>query len=170
MDVIHCKSINRFVVSEISEHDCIPIVAKLPKIDEVVVEYDWSFNVLTDKALFQKEKRLLKVLRTVLSVSSAVTISYRFQNHNHLREILKGKFDAVILKWPDNWITLNGLWITNAKTLEIHTVKLDVRDLNRYFKLWMKNICNDRLEYLVLYTSSRGLRSSDHGRHPLQVN
>ncbi|EFP13533.1 hypothetical protein CRE_10525 [Caenorhabditis remanei] len=148
MDVIHCKSINRFVVSEISEHDCIPIVAKLPKIDEVVVEYDWSFNVLTDKALFQKEKRLLKVLRTVLSVSSAVTISYRFQNHNHLREILKGKFDAVILKWPDNWITLNDLWITNAKVLEIHTVKLDVRDLNRYFKLWMKNICNDRLEYL----------------------
>ncbi|EFP13462.1 hypothetical protein CRE_10507 [Caenorhabditis remanei] len=148
MDVMNCKSINHFVVSEISEHDCIPIVAKLPKIDEVIVEHDWSSNSLSYEALFQKEKRLLKVLRTVLTVSSAVTISYGFQNYEHLREILKGNFDAVILKSSDNWITLNDLWITNAKTLDIDTQTLNMRDLNRYFKLWMKKICNDRMEYL----------------------
>ncbi|EFP13531.1 hypothetical protein CRE_10448 [Caenorhabditis remanei] len=154
MDVMHCKSINQFIVAEISEHDCIPIVAKLSKIDEVVVEHDWSFNVLTDKALFQKEKRLLKVLSTVLPISSAVTISYRFQNRNHLREILKGNFDAVILKHFDKLITLNDLCITNTKVLELHKVTLEIRDLNRYFKLWTKKICNDRLEYMEVRTYS----------------
>ncbi|EFP13561.1 hypothetical protein CRE_10505 [Caenorhabditis remanei] len=148
MDVTHCKSINHFVVSEISEHDCIPIAAKLPKIDEVVVEYDWSSKDLSYETLFQKERRLLRILRTVLPASSAVTISYRFHNHNHLREILKGNFDAVILKCSDNRITLNDLWITSAKTLKLHTETVNVRDLNRYFKLWTKKICNDRLEYL----------------------
>ncbi|KAF1754541.1 hypothetical protein GCK72_021104 [Caenorhabditis remanei] len=147
MDVMDCKSINQLIVSDISEHNCLPIIAKLPKIDEVVVEHHWS-DVTSYEAYFQKERQLLRVLKTVLPVSSAVTINYRFQNQNHLREILKGNFDAVILKRSDNWITLNDLWITNAKILEIHTAKVDVRDLNRYFKLWMKKICNDRLEYL----------------------
>ncbi|EFP13485.1 hypothetical protein CRE_10511 [Caenorhabditis remanei] len=150
MDVMHCKSINQFIVAEISEHDCIPIVAKLPKIDEIVIGHIWCSNSLSYKALFQKEKRLLEVLRTVLSVSSAVTISYRFQNRNHFREIFEGNFDAVILKYFGNQITLNDLWITNAKVLELHRVNLNVRDLNRYFKLWMKKICNDRLEYLEI--------------------
>ncbi|EFO87153.1 hypothetical protein CRE_28949 [Caenorhabditis remanei] len=147
MDVMHCKSIDKFIFVKISEHDCIPIVAKLPKIDEVVVEHDWP-DVTSYEASFQKERQLLRVLRTVLPVSSAVFIKYQFQNRNHLREILKGNFDAVILKHFDNRITLNDLWITNAKILEIYTVKLDVRHLNRYFKLWRKKICNDRLEYL----------------------
>ncbi|KAF1754697.1 hypothetical protein GCK72_021261 [Caenorhabditis remanei] len=148
MDVTHCKSIYHFVVSEISEHDSIPIIAKLAKIDEVVVEFDWSSKRISYEALFQKERQLLRVLRTVFPVSSAVFITYQFQNRNHLREILKGNLDAVILKNSDNWINLNDLWITNARTLEIHTQTLNVRDLNRYFKLWMKKICNDRLEYL----------------------
>ncbi|KAF1754545.1 hypothetical protein GCK72_021108 [Caenorhabditis remanei] len=150
MDVMHCKSIDKFIIVEISEHDCIPIIAKLPKIDEVVAEHIPSdnYNYYSYEAIFHKEKQLLKVLRTVLPVSSAVTISYRFQNQNHLREILKGNFDAVVLRRSDNRITLNDLWITNAKILEIHTVNVDVRDLNRYFKLWMKKICNDRLEYM----------------------
>ncbi|EFO87128.1 hypothetical protein CRE_28946 [Caenorhabditis remanei] len=148
MDVMHCKSINQFIVAEHSELDSIPIIAKLPKIDEIVVENRWSSNVLFDKTLFQKEKRLLKVLRTVLPVSSAVTISCCFQNRNHLREILKGNFDTVILKYFNKLITLNDLWITNTKVLELHKVTLNIRDLKRYFKLWMKKLCNDRLEYL----------------------
>ncbi|KAF1754705.1 hypothetical protein GCK72_021269 [Caenorhabditis remanei] len=147
MDVMHCKSIDKFIIVKISEHDCIPIVAKLPKIDEVVVDHHWP-DVISYEEYIQIERQLLRVLRTVLPVSSAVTISYRFQNHNNLREILKGNFDAVILKWPDNWITLNDLWITNSKVLELHKVALNMRDLNRYFKLWTKKICNDQLEYM----------------------
>ncbi|KAF1754669.1 hypothetical protein GCK72_021232 [Caenorhabditis remanei] len=154
MDVMHCKSINQFIVEDISEHDSIPIVAKLPKIDEVVVEYDLCSNVLSDEALLQKERILLKILKSVLPVSSAVTVSYRFQNRNHLLEILKGNFDAVILKHFDKLITLNDLCITNTKVLELHKVTLEIRDLNRYFKLWTKKICNDRLEYLEVRTYS----------------
>ncbi|EFO87108.1 hypothetical protein CRE_28943 [Caenorhabditis remanei] len=147
MDVMHCKSIDKFIFVKISEHDCIPIVAKLPKIDEVVVEHHWP-DVTSYETYFQKERQLLKVLNIVLPVSSAVTITYQFQNRNHLREILNGHFDAVILKRSGNWITLNDLWITNAKILEIDTTKINMKDLNRYFKLWTKKICNDRLEYL----------------------
>ncbi|EFP13539.1 hypothetical protein CRE_10521 [Caenorhabditis remanei] len=151
MDVMHCKSIDKFIIVKISEHDCLPIIAKLPKIDEVVVEHDWP-DVISYEEYFQTEKQLLRVLRTVLPVSSAVFITYQFQNSNHLQEILKGNLDAVILKHSDNYITLNDLSITNAKILEIHTGKLDERDLNHYFKLWMKKICNDRLEYLEVRT------------------
>ncbi|EFO87137.1 hypothetical protein CRE_28951 [Caenorhabditis remanei] len=150
MDVVHCKSIDKFIIVRISEHDCIPIVAKLPKIDQVVVEHIPSDSYYSYEAIFHKEKKLLKVLRTVFPVSSAVTISSRFQNHNHLREILKGNFDAVILNHFNKLITLNDLWITNAKILELYYGTINVRDLNRYFKLWMKKICNDRLEYLKM--------------------
>ncbi|KAF1754542.1 hypothetical protein GCK72_021105 [Caenorhabditis remanei] len=59
MDVMHCKSINQFIVAEISEHDSIPIVAKLPKIDEVVVGHIWP-DVTSYEAYFQKERQLLR--------------------------------------------------------------------------------------------------------------
>ncbi|EFP13527.1 hypothetical protein CRE_10432 [Caenorhabditis remanei] len=147
MDVMDCKFINKFIIVGISEHDCLPIIAKLPKIDEVVVQHDWP-DVPSYEAYFQKERQLLRVLKTVLPLSPAVFITYQFQNRNHLREILNGHFDAVILMRSGNWITLNDLWITNAKILEIHTTKINMKDLNRYFKLWTKKICNDRLEYL----------------------
>ncbi|KAF1754680.1 hypothetical protein GCK72_021244 [Caenorhabditis remanei] len=101
MDVTHCKSINQFIIAGIFEHDSIPIVTKLPKIDEVVVEHIWHPKFLTYEALRHKERILLRVLKTVLPVSSAVQVNYPFQilqNLNYLREILKGNLDAVTLK------------------------------------------------------------------------
>ena len=42
---------------------------------------------------------------------------------------------------------LNDLWVTNAKTFELHDVTIKLKDLNRFFKLWMKRMCNPRLEH-----------------------
>ncbi|EFO95241.1 hypothetical protein CRE_08802 [Caenorhabditis remanei] len=151
MDVMHCKSIKKFTIEKISPCDILPLLVNLPKVDEVVVSYDLSVVL---------EERLLKVLSIVLPVSSAVTISYHFQNRNYLRDILKWNFNAldvrIFEKWPhrDMTFSLNDLWITNAKALVLEDLILDEKDLNRFFKMWMKKMCNHQLEYLEVIKHS----------------
>ncbi|EFO95373.1 hypothetical protein CRE_08801 [Caenorhabditis remanei] len=155
MDVMHCKSIEQFTITKISDCDIFPLLVNLPKVDEVVVNGGLSH-------FFSVEDRLLKVLRIVLPVSSAVTISYHFRNRKYLREILKGNFDAVIvrilerrLSYRDMRSSLNDLRITNAKALVLQDLIPNKKDLNRFFKLWMKKSCNPRLEYLQVRISGK---------------
>ncbi|KAF1753530.1 hypothetical protein GCK72_020087 [Caenorhabditis remanei] len=155
MDVTHCKSIKQLTIAEISECDTLPLLGKLPRIDEVVVPgaEGWISEPLSYEALFQREKILLEVLKTVLPVSSAADFSYHFLNPNHLREVLKVNFDSLILKLPHETFSLNDLWVTNAKTFELRDLILNLKDLNRFFKLWMKKLCNPRQEYLEVKMS-----------------
>ncbi|EFP13574.1 hypothetical protein CRE_10462 [Caenorhabditis remanei] len=160
MDVMHCKSINQFIVQDIAEHDCIPIVAKLSKIDEVIVEHISPPNFLSIEALLRKEKILLKVLKIVLPVSSAVTISYHALKPEDLREIIRGNFESVtVRKYSADYMpnhdmkfSLNDLRMTNVRSLEIAGPAFTLEDLNHYFKLWMKKKCDPRLEYLQVAT------------------
>ena len=46
--------------------------------------------------------------------------------------------------------SLNDLRMANAKTLELYNVLLDAKDMNRFFKLWMKKHWISRLEYLEM--------------------
>ena len=94
-------------------------------------------------------------------MSSAVTKSVHVQKPEHLREICKGNFDAVTVEnyWKGyepnrNIFSLNDLRVTNAKSLELPGRALEIEDLNRFFKLWMKKSCNPRLEYLRVVTST----------------
>ncbi|EFP13469.1 hypothetical protein CRE_10428 [Caenorhabditis remanei] len=148
MDVLHCKSIDFFKIAEISPCNILPLLVNLPKINRVVVHSDLSAVSLVDS-------RLLKVLRMVLPVSSAVSIPYFLLLKYH-REILQGNFDELRVGnlveggLPNRKMkfSLNDLRMTNAKTLEILYVILNSKDMNRYFKMWMKKKCNPRLEYL----------------------
>ncbi|EFP13464.1 hypothetical protein CRE_10425 [Caenorhabditis remanei] len=93
MDVTHCKSIKKLIFPKVSEYNpnynaLIPLLKKLPKIDELIVEHTTSWG-------FSPDSPLLKVLRIVLPVSSAVTISDHVRKPKYLREIFKGNFDAV---------------------------------------------------------------------------
>ncbi|KAF1756344.1 hypothetical protein GCK72_012797 [Caenorhabditis remanei] len=149
MDVLHCDSIHMFRIAEISPCNIFPLLVNLPKIDCVEVHNDLSAVSLVNS-------RLIKVLRIVLPVSSVVAIPDFFLNLKYHREILQGNFDE--LKMENDWkknvpnrkikFSLNDLRITNAKTLELLYVSLNVKDLNLFFKLWMKKKCNARLEYL----------------------
>ncbi|EFP13577.1 hypothetical protein CRE_10510 [Caenorhabditis remanei] len=153
MDVTHCKSIKQLTFPEVSEYDpkydaLIPLLTKLPKIDEVIVEDTTSWS-------FSPESPLLNVLRIIFPVTSAVTISGHIQKPNYLREIFKGNFDAVSVSFylnNDEKFSLNDWKFTNAKTLKLAGPAFEVEDLNRYFKLWMKKKCNPRLENLVVRT------------------
>ncbi|EFO84103.1 hypothetical protein CRE_16951 [Caenorhabditis remanei] len=146
MDVTHCKSIKQLTIAEVPQWDTLPLLAKLPKIDEVIVSSGWRFYTLSYEDSLEKEKQLLVILRTVLPVSSAVNFSHRFQNPNHLQEILKWNLDSLVLKQHPykrfKTFSLNDLLVTNANALELHDVTLNVKDLNRFFKLWMKKMCN----------------------------
>ncbi|EFO87120.1 hypothetical protein CRE_28984 [Caenorhabditis remanei] len=147
MDVTNCKSIKKLIFREVSEYDAeygttIPLLTKLSKIDEVIVEDFTSY-------IFSPDSPLRNVLKIVLPVSSAVTISDHVQKPKYLREILKGNFDAVSVQLLGDWrFPLNDLRKTNAKTLKLDRVAFKVEDLNQYFKMWMKKKCNPRLEYL----------------------
>ncbi|EFP13503.1 hypothetical protein CRE_10457 [Caenorhabditis remanei] len=147
MDVTHCKSIKKLIFPKVYEYDpayetTIPLLKKLPKVDEVIVEDFTSY-------IFSPESPLRNVLKIVLPVSSAVTISDHVRKPKYIREILTGKFDAVSVQLLGDWrFPLNDLRITNAKTLKLDRVAFKVEDLNLYFKLWMKKKCNPRLEYL----------------------
>ncbi|KAF1754664.1 hypothetical protein GCK72_021227 [Caenorhabditis remanei] len=149
MDVMHCKSIYQFKIAEMSQCDILPLLVNLPKIDRVVV-----YSNLSD--VCPVESRLRRILRIVSPVSSGVTIYHHFQNLKYLREILKKNFDVVTME--NYWVkdepirkikfSLNDLMMANAKTLELYNVILNGKDMNRFFKLWMKKNWNPRLEYL----------------------
>ncbi|KAF1754535.1 hypothetical protein GCK72_021098 [Caenorhabditis remanei] len=153
MEVTHCKSIKQLTLARVSGYGTtIPLLAKLLKIDEVIVEDTTSYS-------FSPESPLQNVLKIVLPVSSAVTIS-AYADRTYLREIFKGNFESVTLKnyWGeimpnfDMKLSLNDLRMTNVKSLELPCTVFKVKKLNRYFKLWMKKKCNDRLEYLRVTT------------------
>ncbi|EFP06592.1 hypothetical protein CRE_25961 [Caenorhabditis remanei] len=151
MDVMHCKSIHQFKIAEISQCDILPLLVNLPKIDKVVV-----YSNLSDVCPI--ESRLRRILRIVSPVSSGVTICHNFQNHKYLQEIFKKSFDVVTME--NYWLkdepirkvkfSLNDLRTANAKTLELYNLTVNAKDMNRFFKLWMKNRCNPRLEYLEM--------------------
>ncbi|EFP13548.1 hypothetical protein CRE_10454 [Caenorhabditis remanei] len=148
MDVTHCSSIKQFTIASVSKYDTLSFLAKLPKINEVIVE----------------ESPLPKVLKIILPVSSAVTIIFTISVYadkpKYLREIFKGNLDAVtvreyrvsIMPNRDMMLSPNDLRMTNAKMLSLPCTFFKVKDVNRYFKLWMKKKCNDRLEYLRVTT------------------
>ncbi|KAF1754544.1 hypothetical protein GCK72_021107 [Caenorhabditis remanei] len=152
MDVTHCKSIKQFIIVELPQIGILlgkltRLLAKLPEIDEVVAQNTYHSS---------PDSPLIKVLRMVLPVSSAVTVSYHALKPKDFREIFKGNFDAVTLKkfrdrvMPNHGMkfSLNDLKMTNVKSLELPGPVFTLEDLNRYFKLWMKKQCNPRLEYL----------------------
>ncbi|KAF1754536.1 hypothetical protein GCK72_021099 [Caenorhabditis remanei] len=91
MDVTHCNSIKQFIVGRVCEYDTLPILAKLQKINEVIVEDSISYS-------FSPESPLENVLKNVLPVSSAVTISADADKAKYLREIFKGNFVAVTVR------------------------------------------------------------------------
>ena len=171
MDVTHCRSIKELTFPRVSDYDpkydaLIPLLTKLPKIDEVIVENTTSW-------CFSPRSPLLKVLRIIFPVTSAVTITDQVGKPKYLREVFKGNFDtvSVSLPWEINGFSLNDWRIANAKTLKLDlrmtnywslmrmaNVKslggsdFKVEDVNRYFKLWMKKKCNPRLENLIVRT------------------
>ncbi|KAF1754700.1 hypothetical protein GCK72_021264 [Caenorhabditis remanei] len=158
MDVTHCMLVKQLVFPKVSEFDpgydtTIPLLAKLPKIDEVGVE-DFTSNS------FSWDSRLQNVLRIVFPVTSAVTIPYHALKPEELREIIRGNFESVTVRkysvdyMPnhDMKFSLNDLKMTNVRSLEIAGPAFEVEDLNRYFKLWKQKKCNLRLEYLQVAT------------------
>ncbi|EFP13488.1 hypothetical protein CRE_10430 [Caenorhabditis remanei] len=154
MDVTNCKSIKKLIIAEASEYDILSYEASkkfltnLPKIDEVVVED-------TNSQSFSPDSGLQTLLNFILPVCSTVTKSVHVQKPEHLREICKGNFDTVTVEnyWKDyepnsKIFALGDLRMTNAKSLELPGAAFTLEDLNRFFKLWMKNKSNPRLEYL----------------------
>ncbi|KAF1754702.1 hypothetical protein GCK72_021266 [Caenorhabditis remanei] len=154
MDVTHCKSIKKLILPEVSEYDpgydtTIPLLAKLPKIDEVVVEDFTSY-------CFSSGSWLQNAWRIVLPVSPAVTIPYHALKPEDLREIIRGNFDSVtVRKYSADYMpnhdmkfSLNDLKMTNVRSLKLAGPAFTLDDLIRYFKLWEKKKSNPRLKYL----------------------
>ncbi|EFO87139.1 hypothetical protein CRE_28990 [Caenorhabditis remanei] len=153
MDITHCKSIKTLTFPKESERTpeynaLIPLLIKLPKIDELIVEHITSY-------VFSPDSPFRDVLKIVFPVSSAINVSHNVQKPKYTREIFKGNFDAVSVSLYGSYIAtfpLNDWRFTNAKTLKLDCSGFKVEDLNQYFKLWMKKKCNPKLEYLQVAT------------------
>ncbi|KAF1754546.1 hypothetical protein GCK72_021109 [Caenorhabditis remanei] len=154
MDVTYCKSIRKLIFLEVSEYDpgydtTIPLLTKLFKIDEVIVDDFPSYS-------FSWDSRLQNVLKIVFPVTSAVTIPYHALKPEDLREIIRGNFESVTVRkyhadyMPnhDMKFSLNDLKMTNVRSLKLAGPAFTLEDLNHYFKLWKKKKSNPRLKYL----------------------
>ncbi|EFP13526.1 hypothetical protein CRE_10458 [Caenorhabditis remanei] len=158
MDVTYCKSIKKLIFPEVSEYDAgydttIPLLTKLSKVDEVIVE-DFTSNS------FFYDSRLQNVLRIVFPVTSAVTIPYHALKPEEIREIIRGNFESVtVRKYSADYMpnhdmkfSLNDLKMTNVRSLKLAGPAFTLEDLIRYFKLWEKKKSNPRLKYLQVAT------------------
>ncbi|CAP24457.2 Protein CBG03590 [Caenorhabditis briggsae] len=90
------------------------------------------------------------VLKAFLSDSQYVSLERApLQDHFSLQRIGMANLKFLFIRSPHN-LNVHDLSTLNAETIWIKTDQISLRDLNRFFKLWMKG-SNQRLKELAIF-------------------
>ncbi|CAO4371127.1 unnamed protein product [Caenorhabditis nigoni] len=89
-------------------------------------------------------KNILKVFLPHVKLINLERVS--FQDHFSLQHIGMGNSKFLELRFPRN-VRVDDFSTLNAKSIYLETTQMSLRDLNRFFKLWMKG-SNPKLEEL----------------------
>ncbi|EFP13486.1 hypothetical protein CRE_10423 [Caenorhabditis remanei] len=140
--VTHSNFIDDLSIFEVPRYDVFPILGLLPTIHKVSVS-----NIPDTLALGALKIVLLKTSKLDLCPT------YQLRSMEKFQEILIANLDVINIS-RDLPFTLDDLLMTNAIKIKLKNPTLKAKDLNRFFKLWMQNRCNPRMEYLSVWTDN----------------
>ncbi|KAF1754655.1 hypothetical protein GCK72_021218 [Caenorhabditis remanei] len=147
LDVTNCESIQEVLFYETESFEALPILATLPHIEQIFVWHECNegfvqkmFEMLSKKTsnidMYQNWYGNLEQFQKVLMLNMhSITIN------------------VLMVRDPTRFrLSLDDLVVCNAVHLHLLGVMVDVKTLNRFFKLWMRNKSNPRLEHLKFMT------------------
>ncbi|EFO91926.1 hypothetical protein CRE_11445 [Caenorhabditis remanei] len=148
LDVTNCESIQEVQFCEAVSFDALPILATLPHIEQIYISRDCN-EVFVHKMF----EMLSKVISNISMWQD------RFANLEQFQKVLMLNMNSITInvmniRDPTRFrLSLDDLLISNAVHLHLFEVMISVKNLNRFFKLWIRNKSNPRLEHFILITS-----------------
>ncbi|EFP13536.1 hypothetical protein CRE_10492 [Caenorhabditis remanei] len=144
LDVINCKSICQLDLRGSPQVDVCDTFGKLQNIRKLYIFKNCS-NIFAKKSL--------EILSTV---SSEITLfKMPFETREEFQTFLKSNFNYLNINtntFPNFKFTLEDLMVTNALKLNLNDGKLNLEKINQFFKNWMENKSDTRLEHLEICT------------------
>ncbi|KAF1754526.1 hypothetical protein GCK72_021089 [Caenorhabditis remanei] len=148
LDVTNCESIQEVQFWETESFDALPILATLPHIEQIYISRDCN-EVFVHKMLEMLSKKTLNI---------DIWQDW-FENLEQFQKVLMLNMNSITInvmniRDPTRLrLSLDDLLICNAVHLDLFGVMISVKTLNRFFKLWIRNKSNPRLEHFMLITS-----------------
>ncbi|EFO87151.1 hypothetical protein CRE_28959 [Caenorhabditis remanei] len=147
LDVTNRESIQEVQFYEPESFDALPILATLPHIEQIYISRDCN------------EVFVHKIFEMLSKMTSNIDMYQDgFENLEEFQKVLMLNMNSItinvlMVRDPTRFrLSLDDLIICNAVHLHLLGVRVDVKTLNRFFKLWKKNKSNPRLEHLNFIT------------------
>ncbi|KAF1754688.1 hypothetical protein GCK72_021252 [Caenorhabditis remanei] len=145
LDVTNCESIKHLDLKESPLVDVCDTFGKLKNIRKLYIFKNCP-NSFAKKAL----EIVSPVTREI------ILFKIPFETREEFQTFLKSNLNYLNIHtstFPTFKFTLEDLMVTNALKLNLNDGKLNVKEINQFFKNWMENKCDPRLEHLELSTS-----------------
>ncbi|EFO87129.1 hypothetical protein CRE_28935 [Caenorhabditis remanei] len=148
LDVTNCKSIGQLDLKGSPQVDvCDTTFDKLQNIRKLYI-----FKECSDSFA----KKALEIVSPV--TREIILFKIPFETRDEFQTFLKNNLNYLNVHtntFPNFKFTLEDLMVSNALKLKLNNGKLNVKEINQYFKNWMENKCDPRLEHLELSTYDR---------------
>ncbi|EFO87157.1 hypothetical protein CRE_28973 [Caenorhabditis remanei] len=116
-----------------------------------------KLNLNTDFGCFYNFAKI--PLEIVSPVTTEITLfTIPFETREEFQTFLKSNLNYLNIEtstFPKFKFTLDDVLITNALKLNLKHAKLTLKELNLFFKNWMRKKCDSRLEHLIVSTSEK---------------
>ncbi|EFO87158.1 hypothetical protein CRE_28974 [Caenorhabditis remanei] len=147
LDVTNCESLGKVCLYGSPQLEMCDIFARVTKIHKLIIVSGCSYNFA---------KKSLEILSAVTTEISLYIIP--FENREEFQTFLKSNLNYLNIEtntFPKFKFTLDDVLITNALKLNLKHAELNLKELNLFFKNWMRKKCDSRLEHLIVSTSEK---------------
>ncbi|KAF1754694.1 hypothetical protein GCK72_021258 [Caenorhabditis remanei] len=145
LDVTNCESIGQMDLKGCQQFDVCDTFATLQNIGKLYI-FNECINVFA--------KKTLEILSPV--TTQIILFKIPFETREEFQTFLKSNLNYLDIHtstFPTFKFALEDLMVTNALKLNLNDGKLNLKEINQFFKNWMENKCDPRLEHLELSTS-----------------
>ncbi|KAF1754578.1 hypothetical protein GCK72_021141 [Caenorhabditis remanei] len=147
IDVTNFESLEELYLCGSPQLEVCDALARLTNLRKLSIMFDCSDSFA---------KRALDILSPV---STKITLfKIPFESKEEFQKFLKSNLSYLNIEtstFPNFQFTLKDLIVTNALKLNLNSGKLNLKEINQFFKNWMENKCDPRLEHLIVSTSEK---------------
>ncbi|KAF1754721.1 hypothetical protein GCK72_021285 [Caenorhabditis remanei] len=144
LDVTNCESIGHLDLKGSPHLDVYNLFASIQNIRKLYIFQDCD-NIFAKKAL----EIVSPVTREI------ILFKIPFETREEFQTFLKSNLNYLNIHtstFPTFKFFLEDLMITNALKLNLNDGKLNLKEINQFFKNWMEKKCDSRLEHLLVCT------------------
>ncbi|EFP13484.1 hypothetical protein CRE_10538 [Caenorhabditis remanei] len=145
LDVTNCELISQLDLKGSQQVDVLDTFATIQNIRKLYVCKECSDSLA---------KKALEILSPV--TTQIILFKIPFETREEFQTFLKSNLNYLDIHtstFPTFKFALEDLMVTNALKLNLNDGKLNLKEINQFFKNWMENKCDPRLEHLIVCTS-----------------